>query len=461
MINTCSAADEMWNIPHDELGLASPAAAQVAAASEDEDPLEQHEVDEVAKRRWKAEQANKVSTRIVQDQSPALTLCFVSKLSQASLPMLRACMANCPHARCKSPSNYLVQHNFESLAELYLVSAVSALFYEFSSASTQLTVSARPPPLHTHTQHDSCQHANLPTQPFHATSTQHPPQRQAQHFSIDIDCIHALCWSDDFLTLQALWAFGGRVRQVQQGWKQQQDEAKRAPKRQKTAQHTTTHSGPLLLLNQLYWEQQLGSSIHRITEDNMFGINMFGSYRSICQNMLNSNAPAAAGSHLQNSNSSCNRDSPIRSSSNNQTVPDTPHPQRTPARLCLLQQNPLLFQLLLQQQQKQQQQQRLQQEQHTPLEQQQAVDKELQDDANSAVSADGSSSGSGSGSGSDHSSATPAPATPMMGLHDLHEIEAVCRQQQLMHLPANRRFVKAVRFLQAAKQQAAKQQQQQ
>lgn len=61
MINTCSAADEMWNISHDELELVSPAAAQVAAAGEDGDPLEEQEVDEVARRRWKAEQANKVS----------------------------------------------------------------------------------------------------------------------------------------------------------------------------------------------------------------------------------------------------------------------------------------------------------------------------------------------------------------------------------------------------------------
>jgi hypothetical protein len=216
------------------------------------------------------------------------------------------------------------------------------------------------------------------------------------------------------------------------------------------------HSSPLLLVNQLYWEQHLGPSVHRITGDNMFGINMFGSYRSICQNMLNSNsnAPAAADSHQQNSSSSGNRDRPIRSSGN-QAVRDTPLSMGADDGCVRLQHNPQLFQLLL----KQQQRERLERQQRE--QQQQSPDKELQDDANSAMGADSSNSGSGSsgsGSGSDHSSATPAPATPMMGMHDLHEIEAVCRQQQLMHLPANRRFVKAVRFLQAAKQQQQQQQ---
>jgi hypothetical protein len=51
----------MWRISYVDMDLVSPAAAQVAAAGEDGDPPEQLEVDEVAERRWKAEQANKVS----------------------------------------------------------------------------------------------------------------------------------------------------------------------------------------------------------------------------------------------------------------------------------------------------------------------------------------------------------------------------------------------------------------
>jgi len=193
------------------------------------------------------------------------------------------------------------------------------------------------------------------------------------------------------------------MKQVQQDWKRLQEEIKHAPKRCRTDNYTC--SRPLLLLNQYYWEQHLGSSISSIQGNNMFGINMYGSSSTLGQHLRGD------GSHVLNNG-------PRHSSTGDS------------------------YQVGLQ-------------------------------DINSnnlvPASAADITSEQQTMSPAAHSSLAPAASTTSSDcaaaldalpfVYDLKEVEAVCRQQQLMHLPASRRFSMALKMLKAAKHHQQEQQQ--
>jgi hypothetical protein len=238
---------------------------------------------------------------------------------------------------------------------------------------------------------------------------------------------------------QALWDFGGKMRQMQQHWRRLQEEIRQAPPKRPRRTPAPTYSGPLLLLNQQYWEKGLGANISSITGENMFGINMFGSYASLCQHMLNSSSgsrggsgsPAPAGSNAglpcSSSSNAPLSDSTGGNSSNNVVLPALAQVQ----------------------------------------DQQQQEDDAYQPDAEAgAVSTGSAATSSVGGDDATHSSNSscsnaegstaallPAPAAAAaVEVYDFAEIELVCRQQKLTHLPASRRFVRALRIIRAAKQ---------
>jgi hypothetical protein len=244
---------------------------------------------------------------------------------------------------------------------------------------------------------------------------------------------------------QALWDFGGKMRQMQQHWRRLQEEIRRAPPKRPRRTPAPTYSGPLLLLNQQYWEKGLGANISSITGENMFGINMFGSYASLCQHMLNSSSgsrsgsgsPAAAGNNAalpcSSSSNAPLSDSAGGNSSNNVVLPALAHVQD---------------------------------------QQQQQEDDACQPDADAGAIRKGSAASSSIGGddathssnsscshAEDSTAALPTvPAAAAEEVYDFAEIELVCRQQKLTHLPASRRFVRALRIIRAAKQQQQQQQ---
>lgn len=226
--------------------------------------------------------------------------------------------------------------------------------------------------------------------------------------------------------MQALWDFGGRMRQVQSDWKRLQEEIRTTPKRPRT-DPGPTYSGPLLLLNQYYWEQGLGAGINSIKGDNMFGINMYGSYSSICQDMLSS-SPAVNNFAPCNSSSNGDRDSTTGANRNNAATAQERVQGARPQH---------------------KQQKRAQAETHEEV---------VAESSDIVPAAANRRASTDSSSIADLPASDMAPAAAPTDAYDLEEIEAVCRQQNLTHLPASRRFIRALKIIRAAKQQAEQQQ---
>jgi hypothetical protein len=231
------------------------------------------------------------------------------------------------------------------------------------------------------------------------------------------------------------------MRQVQQDWRRLQEEIRASPKRQRT-EPCPTYSGPLLLLNQYYWEQGLGASINDIKGGNMFGINMYGSYSSICQTMLRGSSPAA--NNVAPCNSSSKGDSTIGMQQNNTAAAQAEAP-------CSGQQ---------------------QQQQNAAVTEGNGSTPSTPRGSSSNISINGDvitlpavadaaaevATAEAAAAVAADAATTAAAEAAAARPYNLDEIEAVCRQQNLTHLPASRRFVKALKIIRAAKQQQQQQQ---